>query len=377
MTPSDNIICATRAWTILSRSFQSGRMAGTYLFYGPDGVGRWLLSISLAALANCENPQSLNNGRQVVTPCGRCRNCRNVFSLNFEGLHFAVPIPSHKNHDEAVDLTNQVLAAKRAEPFRILSSSAPTNIPISIARDIRRSLSRKAGEGIVRVVLFYQMEKMKTASADALLKLIEEPPQDSIVILVCRKPDSLLPTIQSRAQKVKADKIPPEAIEKYLREKHEVSEVRSKLLARIAEGCVGRAIDMIETGDDDGSSRRAVIFFLFKSLFLNGSADVLAHMDEVLSLRDKGEAEELLRLWQALIRDCVSFAVSGDEDKIINVDFTTETRKLASFFSTPQLALDMVGNIKITLADLRRNVHIQGALMALALKLMSNIRAVS
>lgn len=296
-----------------------------------------------------------------------------VFSLNFESLYYALPIPPHKNFDEAIELTSEILQIKRAEPFRILSSAANTNIPIAVAREIKKSLSRKATERTTRVVLFHQMERMLAASADALLKLIEEPPKDTVIILTAERPESLLPTIQSRAQKVRLGRVPEDAVVGYLTEKYGLSEKRAKLLARISQGSLGRAIDMIEASEEEDSSRRAVGFLLFKSLLLEPSPNVVAHMADLLSSRDRGEAEDLLELWQSLIRDCANYAVCSSEDKIVNIDFISELQKLADYFADPQLAFPMVENIKMTLADLRRNAHIQGALVALALRLKSNV----
>jgi len=362
-----------KAWSILSRSFEGDRLSGTYLFHGREGVGRWALGISLAALLNCEHPEKEGSQRQFSVPCGQCRNCRKVFSLNFEGLYYALPLPPHKNYDEAIELTNKILQIKRAEPFKILSSTANTHIPISVAREIKKNLSLKAGEGSTRIVLFYQMEKMLAASADALLKLIEEPPKDTVIILIAERPESLLPTIQSRAQKVRLGRVPEGALMDYLTERYELPGVKAKLLSRISQGSLGRAIDMIDTSEQEDSSRRAVGFLLFKSLLMEPSLNVVSRMTDMLSSRDRGEADDLLDLWQSLIRDCTYYAITGSEDEVINVDFILELQKLADYFTDPQLASQMVENIRMTLADLRRNVHIQGALIALALRLKSNV----
>ena len=374
MIPSKNVIFQSRAWAILSRSFDQGRSAGTYLLYGPEGTGRWLVAISYAALLNCESPQHLGDSPAVTVPCGECRNCRNIFGLSFEGLHIAVPIPPHENKlDKAIDLTNEWLEARRQEPFKIVSSSATTNIPVAIAREIRKQLSLKASENVKRVVIFYQMERMKTSSADALLKMIEEPPTDTTMILITRNPDSLLPTIQSRSQKIKVDVNPVPVIEKYVRDRYELSESRAALLARISEGSIGRAVDAVDGADEEEVSKRGVALLVFKSLFLDSSPEILSHMNEILNLRDRGEAEELLRVWQLLIRDCAGVAISDDDEDIANVDFKTDIRRLSRYFAHPTLAPKLVEDIKNTLAGMRLNVHIQGALMALALRLKAHI----
>jgi DNA polymerase-3 subunit delta' len=363
-----------RAWSILTRSFVSGRIAGTYLLHGGDGCGHWAMAISLAALLNCESNPGSDTSDGPILPCGECRNCRKIFGLNHEGLYFAVPLPPHKGADEEIELINEILQLKREEPFRTPSSTSSTNIPISVAREIKKSLSRMPGEGITRVVLFYRMDLMKTASADALLKLIEEPPRDTVIILTASRPEALLPTIQSRSQKIKLERIPEQAAVDYLVEKHKVSEGRARLLARISEGSLGHAIDMTDQDEGTDTSSRAVGFFLFKSLVWQDGAQMAAHINEMLNPRDRGEAEGILNLWQSLIRDCASLAISGSDEDIINTDFAADIRKMAVRFANPEVALRMADGIKITLADLRRNVHIQGALTSLALKLKSAMK---
>jgi DNA polymerase III delta prime subunit len=350
-------------------------VAGTYLFHGRPGVGRWALSIAFGALLNCENPGRSDDDSEVVVPCGVCRSCRLIFALNHEGLFYAVPLPPHKKEDEATDLTNEVLQRKREEPFRLLSSAESTTIPIATARGIKKKLSLKVTGGITRIALFYQMEKMLAASADSLLKLIEEPPEATVIILVAERPESLLPTIQSRAQVVRLHPVPEDAAVGYLVDKYRIPEQKAKLFVRISQGSLGRAIEMIDSSDEEeDSSRRAVGFLLFKSLLTEPSAAVINHMADLLSTRDRGEAEELLLLWQALIRDCVHYVHTGDDDRVVNCDFLADIRKLSTHFADYRIADNMVQDIKMTLADLRRNVHIQGALAALALRFKSYLQ---
>ena len=90
-----------------------------------------------------------------------------------------MPLPPHKKADEAIDLTQKFLAAKKDDPFVLPSVQSNVTIPIDVARGIKRSLAMRASEGVYRFVIFHQMERMLASSADALLKLIEEPPADT------------------------------------------------------------------------------------------------------------------------------------------------------------------------------------------------------
>ncbi|MGH8014909.1 MAG: hypothetical protein ACREBV_01820, partial [Candidatus Zixiibacteriota bacterium] len=165
MTPFEIHKFQPQAWEILSRSFENRRTASTYLFHGPEGTGRWALAISLAALLNCEKPQQ----NERLLPCGTCLNCRKVFNLSFGGLFFALPLEPHKNLEEAAEQTRVILEAKKEEPFRVSFSESAANIPIEIVREIKRNLSLRADADTTRVVIFYEMEKMRQQSADALL----------------------------------------------------------------------------------------------------------------------------------------------------------------------------------------------------------------
>jgi DNA polymerase-3 subunit delta' len=375
LTPFDITQFQPKAWTILSRAFAADRVAGTYLFHGRDGFGHWPLAVALAALLNCDKPVQSDLPDGELRPCGTCRHCRAIYNLNFQGLLVALPLPPAKTSNDTIELTNEILANRRREPFCRLSAMATTNIPIATAREIKRSLSRKAPDGITRLALFDRMEKMRADSADALLKMIEEPPSDTVIVLTAERPEALLPTIQSRAQRIRLERIRPDTIEQYLIQNYDLSEKRARLLGRISDGSLGQAIELIDSGEESDTSRRAVGFMLFKALLTEDAPSVVAHLAELVNPRDRGEAEDLLRLWQSLIRDCSRFAQVGEEQELTNIDFAADLKRLSTHFVDSRVAAAMSAQIKISLADLGLNVHILGSLTALALKLKASVVA--
>ncbi|MCP4684865.1 MAG: hypothetical protein GY867_05380 [bacterium] len=364
-----------KAWSILARSFNAGRVASTYLFYGREGLGDWSLAVEFAALLNCEKPVPDAEEPTISYPCGECPPCRSVRGLNYEGLHFVVPIRKHKKDDEAIDLTNEILEQKRKEPLRLLDNTAATNIPINLAREVRKNLTRRGSEGVTRVVVFYQMEKMRTSSADALLKLIEEPPQDTVIILTTARSEDLLPTIQSRSQKIRLNRPPEQMTIDYLQSEYGLSETQARLVTRISGGVPGVALELAGEVDSEDSSRRGVGLLLFKSLFAESGARVVSQMTELINYTDRGQVKDILSLWQSLIRDCALHAATGEEDDLVNVDYTPEIKRLSPRFADSSVAAAMASEIKNTLADLELNVHIQAALVALALKLRCAVEA--
>lgn len=372
MKLSDIAQIQPKAWSILSRSFIADRVASTYLFHGPNGLGHWPMAISFAALLNCTEPKQTQK-MSVVVPCGECHACRSIAALNFEGLHIALPIQSAKNSDQMIDLINERLDLLREEPFDLLSSAAYVSIPIDRAREIGRNLARKATAGIKRCVIFHQMERMKTSSADALLKMIEEPPPETVVILTTDNAEQLLPTIQSRSQRIRLSRIGEEFIENYLLDHYEITKHRARLVVRLNSGNLGRAIGMACDGEEGDGSLRAIGFLLFRSIFMESGPAVASLIAEMVNDRDRGAAEEILKLWQSLLRDCAYYASSGDEEGLVNIDFVNDIKRIAARFEQTDLAAYSVACIKNALADFALNVHIQAAFVALALKLKSRI----
>lgn len=370
LSPSEIIKLQPKAWSLLSGSFKAERVASTYLFTGPQGRGAWPLALCLAALVNCEHPVDEGN---VAVPCGECAPCRNIFALNYEGLQIVTPIGKHKNEREAIDLLNEILAFKREHPFDNLVAEKSTTIPIDLARMIKSSLSRKGTEGVTRVALFFQMEQMRASSADALLKLIEEPPSNTILILTAERAESLLPTIQSRSQRIRLDRIAATEMMPVLTESFGLSPDRAQMVARLADGDLGRALELSD--EEDGSAEeRAVGMLLFKSLLTRDTSDTVSQMFQTVDVGNRAVVERLLALWQSLLRDCAYFAGTGDEGGLVNADLSDEIKRLSVGIERVDAVTRVKDLIKNALADMQRNVHIQAALASLVIQMHRAIK---
>lgn len=358
----------------MAGAFASGRLAGAYLLTGPEGCGGWALFLALSALTNCRQPAQHDlDGVSVPLPCGQCAPCRLIYALNYEGLHFALPLPPRKEGEDIIDLTNKILESKRKEPFALLAGPGSQLIPIEVAREVQRRLALKANAGVKRMVLFYQMERMLKSSADALLKLIEEPPADSIIVMTARRPEELLPTIRSRARLVRLGRIDAGAIESYLIEKRDVEPTRAQLVARLADGSLGVAIELAKEKSPEMAELRQTAVELFTGLFHEPGPALLLQLLTQTESRNRNDALQVLRTWQTLIRDCAGLAIDPATN-VTNVDVREPLQHLSVHFDGTRLAERMTQQIKLTLADLYRNVHIHGAMSALVLRLKACTR---
>jgi DNA polymerase-3 subunit delta' len=368
--PLINLQDQETAKRIILSAFNKKRLASTYLFYGDDGVGKWQMALILAALLNCEKPMA-GADNDVIDVCGHCRDCQQIFNLTFPELVFCLPIPPHKNANEAIELHKEFLEAKREEPYRIVTWPRQPTIPIDTVRAVKQKAALKTPTDVKRVILFYQMERMLPSSADSLLKLIEEPSDDTTIILTVRNPKNLLPTVQSRTQKIGFKAINARYISKYLEDKYKIVSAKTDLYSRLAKGSIGRALNLAL--DEKQSPIRQLSFLMFKSLFQKDNPSAIAVVNEFINPRDFGEFEKILSNWQSFLSDLIIIKFNKEMDNIVNTDLLNELERMSNRVTEPNGFIRMTNAIKDVKISLRRNVHIRPAVSALVLKIREYI----
>lgn len=185
----------------LSEAVVAGRLPQVILLTGPRGVGKQRLALWLAARLLCE--------RQRDEPCGECTTCRRVGDLVHPDVHWLVPVlrPKASEADKQVEEVAAALEEVMAERRASGQWSAPDGMAIhgiASARWLIRRASMKSAEGGWRVFVIGRAERLvpqesSQEAANALLKLLEEPPARSVFVLTTAEPGMVLPTIRSRA----------------------------------------------------------------------------------------------------------------------------------------------------------------------------------
>ena len=252
----------------LAGASASGRLPQALLFEGPRGVGKQRLALWLAQLLECETPAA--KGRE---PCGQCRSCRLVLSLQHPDVHWLVPLEPSKraaDADKQVDLVAEALAAEMAE-----RSAQPLYGPtsglaahgIAAVRLVLRRLALTPALGRRKVFVVGDAERLiaqqgADAAANALLKALEEPPADSVFILTAAEPDALLPTIRSRVVRVRVARLSDSAVTAFAQQVLGIT-AKGELAQGIstAEGCPGRLLaPQGESGGGGGAPEQAARF---------------------------------------------------------------------------------------------------------------------
>ncbi|ERP30802.1 ATP-binding protein [Chitinivibrio alkaliphilus] len=192
---------------LLSHAAQDGLLAHAYLFSGDMGSGKLDCAIQVAQYILCEASSK---------PCGQCTACRGVISHTYTDFRYAFPVELPKKQDggagrgitpEGWELLNEAVCQRLRSPYDPIPHYE-RSLPVDWIREIRTTVERGAVSGSSVVILIEGIDVLSKESANALLKMLEEPPENTHFILLCRSPERVLPTIVSRCQHMRFGRIP-------------------------------------------------------------------------------------------------------------------------------------------------------------------------
>jgi DNA polymerase-3 subunit delta' len=242
----------------LREAVRSGRLPQVLCISGPAGAGKQRLALWLAQLALC--------ARREAEPCGQCRACRLVEGLAYPDLHWFVPIPRpkaadpEKAVDEAAQAIAEVMEERRARPLYGQPEGMASHSMASV-RLLHQRAALTAVEAGRRIFILGDAERLvpqesSQEAANALLKLLEEPPAEALFILTVVDPRRLLPTIRSRAVPVRLNRLTDDEVRAFLRNNVEPALSPQALEERVALAC-GSIGEALGAGEEAGKAYRA------------------------------------------------------------------------------------------------------------------------
>jgi DNA polymerase-3 subunit delta' len=233
----------------LLRSVREERVSHAQLFAGSEGCGSMALALAYARYISCENRTSHDS-------CGICKSCVKYEKLIHPDLHFVFPVIKGKKATDPVsdNYIEEWRDFVKKSPYFTLNNwmdsievgNSQGMIFASEASEIIKKLSLKTFESDFKIMIIWLPEKMHPSTANKLLKMIEEPPEKTLFILVSEEPDKVIPTILSRCQLVKIPSFTNHDIEKYLTGAYGLQAEKAKDLARVSNGNISRAIELCE-----------------------------------------------------------------------------------------------------------------------------------
>ena len=322
----DELTGNARVKAVLKRMLVTDRLPGAMLFTGEEGIGKKLFALEVARALNCRTPKDHE-------ACGVCSSCVRIRRLNY---------PTRDDADEWTQIiwTDHPDVGLVVAPKRVLR--------VEQMRQIEKEANFRPFEGKARVFLIDEADKLNDASANALLKVLEEPPRTSHLILITARPAMLLPTILSRCQMIRFSPLTPAEIESHL-VKNDIDVKTARLRARAAGGSIGRALagDLVTFT----SQRKAMLKVLNTLVLSNDRAQLLRSAEQLNEAQYKDEFEERLDVLETLIRDAWMLSLGVDTSRIVNEDLSAELKEIAQ-----KLDPSRAGDWILQIEDLREQL---------------------
>ncbi len=329
--PGWNIVGHEHTIDILRRALLAQRVRHAYLFTGPERIGKLLLARRLAQTLLCTG--GVDPSIASLEPCNHCLSCRKVLHGNHPDLHL-ISRPADKQF-----------------------------IVIEQVRTLQADAARRTMEGRRNIFIIDGLHQMNPQAANAFLKTLEEPEPDVVLLMTVPDPSLLLPTILSRVQLISMHLLTPRQIQRALEQRWELSPNEAALIAALAAGRMGWAIEAVEE-EEMLDKRRAQLDLLVKVPTMN----TVQRFDlaQVLS-SDSENLRAILELWLLWWRDLLLTA-NGGLDLTVNVDLRHLLQEQAKKLG-PARSEQMVRAILRTLTFLDQNVGARMALEVLMLDL--------
>jgi DNA polymerase-3 subunit delta' len=341
---------------ILSGALRRDVLASAYLFYGDQGTGKWAMALELAKAVNCEK----NEGEA----CDTCSNCVKITKMIHPDVKMIFPLPSAKSEEKGLKEMERYRELKRKEPYTIVRSERNVNIPVEQIRAIQREIQLKPFEAKRKVVIIAEAENMHISSANSLLKILEEPPEDTIMILTSNDTNKLIPTLVSRCQQIRFGKIPSGMIEERLVRDHQADGDKAAYCARICNGSYGRALEYLL---GEKQSLRQDALSLLNAAVDGNSSRIIQQVSLILNTWDRNSILEMFEFLISIFRDM--YMVKEGWERMINADMATDVVKLAERFkrqNTIERAFHLVDQIRIDCQI--RNASLRLALLSLCFR---------
>jgi DNA polymerase-3 subunit delta' len=352
----------------LVKMHDTNRLPHALLLAGQEGTGGLPLAMAFAQLLFCTN-------RQEFDSCGDCPGCRKASRLEHPDLHISFPAFAPKQGAKA--LSRHFITSFREffvqSPYGttydwlqfIDAENKQGNIPAEECREIIDTLNLKSYEGGKKIQIIWRPEYLGK-EGNILLKLIEEPPADTLILMVAENPNEVLPTILSRTQMVRLGPIPPADIAQGLSDRSLADPKRAVQVAHIAGGSFTEALRLIRHTDNDlfPEVRR-----WFNGLFKNNGIE-LSKFSEDWSKAGREQQKNFLQYVIQLLEQAMRARYLPGKPLALPEEEADFVGKLGAMTLPDEVIHKMVEAISRTIYYIERNAHSKTQLHALSIGLV-------
>ena len=360
-----SIIGQGRVKRLLRSALSQQTVAHAYLFFGREGVGKDAIALEFAKALQCRTA-----GDEA---CGACPSCRKAEEMTHPDIRLIVPLPVGKSEkagddpiqvlaDDVVDHIRTQWRTKGRDPYHEIEIPKAQFIKINSVRDLKRESSMSPVEGRYKVFLILGAEAMNAEASNSLLKTLEEPLPNAVLLLSTAFRERLSQTVLSRVQQVECSPLTEEEIVQALQERDDVEAEEARAIAQVADGSYRRGKLLI--GSDLKNERSEVVQFLRLAVGRHVMS-LSAELERLAATYERPRVEDWLLVLASWLRDAMLLQAGAD--------LPTHRREAAmdNFLKNfPEVRLpEALRAVEDAIADLRRNVYLPLVLATLALAL--------
>lgn len=354
----------------LIQTFAENRISHAQLFLSSEGSGALPLAIAYAQYINCLD-------KQTDDSCGECSSCRKYERYIHPDLHFSYPFFASKDVKTAVDVLDEWRSMVLADPYfdmdiwrsKLSAENKQANINIAECHDIIKKLSYKAFEAETKVLIMWLPEYLDK-EGNSLLKIIEEPPQNTLFILVANNQEQILSTLLSRTQIVKIPKLPHATVENYLIDEFGLSENQATEYSFLADGNLIEAKQLVANTQNENADKFAE---WLRMGYGNRVLDLTNFVDQIAGWGRENQ-KNFLKYGISFLREC-SLLLSGAEDLVkLPVSAMETAKRLSTHVLNLNMADAIISELEKAHYHIERNANPKILFLDVSLQLVKIIK---
>lgn len=348
-------IIQARVKDFFTHSIESSRFAHAYILYGAQGRGKEAFAFELAKVLNCTDAEN--------RPCNSCPSCIKINNLSHPDIKYIFPVSKQLTSEQEAE----IIRSKAKNPYLPVSVPGHLTISIEAIRALKNEAKYAAFEATKRVFIISGAEYFSREAANSFLKLLEEPPENLVLILITDDIKMLLDTIRSRCQPVYFPEFSDQQIIEIL-EKHSADIPNVESLVRISQHNIKRIYQLMHS---EHEQMQQSVYDFIKSIAAQNFYSVSTIIDSLTQKRDKNILLEFLNLIILWFRDSMHFLALEDSSDFVNLNFEEQIKNFADYYRHIEME-KVIGLAEQARNHLNMNAHPALTLTNLAIE-MKNV----
>lgn len=354
-----------------------GRVPHAMLFCGPYGCGKMATALAFASYLLCSSHSDDDS-------CGQCKQCAMLRKWEHPDLHFAFPVIKPKNtpadykpvSDDFIREWHQMLGKGPYFTLQQWMEYLPVEnqqslITVAESDALTRKLSLSSSQGGYKVALIWLPEKMNLQAANKILKLLEEPPRQTVFIMVSEQPEQLLDTIVSRTQRIDFQRLNEDEIFHALVDRRAIDEEQARRVAHIATGDWNKALEELDAGSEN---RQFLDFFIMlMRLAYTRNVKELKRWSENVAAIGRERQRRMLTYFLRLIRENFMYNFHQPQLNYMTVEEENFARNFARFVNERNV-IAISDRLQLAIRDIGQNANAKIVFFDLALQTIIDIK---